>query len=116
MHVRSRIGLPAALAFGYDAAMRHFPLRECGYAVGFILITAAIYVAAYYAAVVRTPKWSRLLMCERQILFHPEPAHAEYPADILVGFFAPMHEVDRKIRPHFRTVEGVIQDHWDWKE
>jgi hypothetical protein len=31
--------------------MRHFPLRELGYAIGFVVLLAGLYVGSYYAMV-----------------------------------------------------------------
>ena len=74
--------------------MHHFPLRECGYAVGFIVLLAGLYVGAYYA------------MVERVSLkpFSSSPCFASYRMSGVwaMQFFNPMHEIDRLLfRPDF---------------
>jgi hypothetical protein len=75
--------------------MRHFPLRECGYALGVVVLLAAIYVGSYYATV--QPKYFRMPPGDRACL-------VEYRLDDegwLKVFFAPMHDLDRQIRPEW---------------
>jgi hypothetical protein len=73
----------------YDAAMRHFPLREIGYAIGFVVLMAALYVGAYYGMVTKE-QFGR---------------GRNFVVDYRIGgewaesFFAPMHQIDREIRP-----------------
>jgi hypothetical protein len=38
--------------------LRHFPLRELGYAIGFIVVLAALYVDAYYATMEKSRQHS----------------------------------------------------------
>ena len=78
--------------------MKHFPLRELGYAVGFIVLLAAIYVGSYYAMVER----SSVRVEGRSIaVSHPRSPFARYPASSLETFFEPIHRLDRMIRHRY---------------
>ena len=68
--------------------MRHFPLRELGYAIGFIVLLAALYVGSYYAMARRVTDegcWVRYAFLD----------------DWALSLFSPIHTVDRQIRPEF---------------
>jgi hypothetical protein len=82
--------------------MRHFPLRECGYAVGFVVVLAALYVGSYFALVDRKSNRTMLIAdlidLDVDDLRQLEP---RYPAVWLQGFFGPIHKIDRKLRPDF---------------
>jgi hypothetical protein len=89
--------------------MRHFPLRELGYAIGIVVLLAALYVGAYYAMVSRGPYLVPLtpldfkggrLFAKAGMLFDEEP---EYSVGGVwsTAFFAPIHAIDRRIRPTF---------------
>jgi hypothetical protein len=75
--------------------MRHFPLRELGYAIGFIVVLTAIYVGAYYATVERARPAVMIWGSE------PWPRHAEYRigGDVSAAFISPMERLDRKLFP-----------------
>ena len=81
--------------------MRHFPIRELGYAIGFIVALAAIYVGSYYAMVdrgaLRDACWVRYPMGQKWA----KP------------LFAAMHEVDRRLRPGFRQNEAPVLEALD---
>ena len=78
--------------------MRHFPLRELGCAIGFIVLVAALYAGAYYTMVER---------CEFGSSPVPELGrpwcYVQYRVggNRAVAFFNPMHEIDRRIRPEW---------------
>jgi hypothetical protein len=75
--------------------MRHFPLRECGYA--FVVVAlAAVYVGAYYQSV--TPS-AYAFLDDRGIKMK-----ATYPAEWMQAFFAPVHGIDRELRPDTWTL------------
>jgi hypothetical protein len=76
--------------------MGHFPLRELGYAIGFVVLVAAIYVGAYYAMVERSGL--RYIRTANQVpWFLPS-----YPMiESTYSFFAPMHEIDLRFRPDY---------------
>jgi hypothetical protein len=89
--------------------MRHFPLRELGYALGFLVLLAALYVGAYCSTVSRGPYLTPLkpldfkggrLFAIAGMLVDEEP---EYSIGGAWGtaFFAPIHAIDRRIRPAF---------------
>ena len=76
--------------------MKHLPLRECGYAIVVVVVLLALY-GAYLAMVQR----SRHLWNSRPIYrFGDEQARC---------FFAPAHEIDRRLRPDFW--QGLLDDH-----
>ncbi len=79
--------------------MRHFPLRELGYAVVFVAILVAVYIGTYVAIV------------RRDIVWHEGPAPSwmipeivpTYGAksDILLKLFEPIHAIDKNLRPDY---------------
>jgi hypothetical protein len=72
--------------------MKHLPLRECGYAIAFIVALLLLYGGAYLA------------MMERRLLLISSVASQVY-VDYRYGdewseaLFGPAHELDRQIRP-----------------
>jgi hypothetical protein len=94
--------------------MRHFPLRECGYAIGGLVLLLALYVGAYFLTVSRIdrPDWAfekldppdpRIESIAHQV-FHGEadyPIAANNGSDVVRAFFRPIHEADRRLRPDF---------------
>jgi len=86
-------------------AMKHLPLRECGYAIGVVVLLAAVYVGAYYAMVGRDYDPNRWVVgaCD-------DCVHAQYPTEHLRAFFAPIHQVDRKARARFWSEDGFVND------
>jgi hypothetical protein len=83
--------------------LRHLPLRELGYAVGFLVLLAALYVGAYFATVERS-----LFGAGINADWPDQPWLPWYPrieSEWTHPFFAPMHVVDLKLRP----------DYWDGK-
>jgi hypothetical protein len=93
--------LPFRPPLGYDAPMRHFPLRELGYAIGFIVVLTALYVGAYYAMV---EKWIESdivldghgLDPERKVV-----VNYRFGGDWAGSLFSPMHALDQKLRPEW---------------
>jgi hypothetical protein len=82
--------------------MRHFSLRECGYAIGFVLLLAlllaATYIGSYYTII------------ERVLIVNPDVSDPNeyvvaplYRVDAFYEFFGPLHEFDRKVRPGYWT-------------
>lgn len=78
--------------------------RYSGYAIGFIVILAAIYVGAYYAMVERVQIGGR---SGRMSIFI-----VHYRGDYrwVESFFAPMHAVDQSFRPKFWENELSLSD------
>jgi hypothetical protein len=77
------------------APMRHLSLRELDYAIGFVVVLAAVYVGAYYATVRR-----------EVVTEHTDGrrfAVSAYPfmREELDLLFRPIHEIDRAIRPEY---------------
>jgi hypothetical protein len=74
--------------------MRHLPLREFGYAVGFLVLLAALYVGAYYAMVEPTPL---------PIMMGVGPwrmnANYRFGGESSAAFFSPLEELDRRFFP-----------------
>ena len=81
-------------AFAEKAPMRHFPLRELGYAIGFVVLLAAMYVGAYFAMAepISLPftsgvgPWTKL-------------ANYRFGGEASAAFFAPLEAADRKLFP-----------------
>jgi hypothetical protein len=73
--------------------MRHFPIRELGYAIGFVVLLAALYVGSYFLAVTPTTFASP---DGGGVSIRMKPA---YPAEWMEPVFAPIYEIDRKLRP-----------------
>jgi hypothetical protein len=77
--------------------MRHFPFRELGYAFGFVVVLAALYVGAYYAAVERSLRY-----CPRKDASKRHfPCSYRVGGDAMASFFEPMERVDRRLRPGY---------------
>ena len=69
--------------------MRHFPWKEIGYAVGFVVLLAVLYVGAYYALVTRTESLRGFIPVYR------------FGGDAAVTFFGLSHDFDKAVRPEF---------------
>jgi hypothetical protein len=85
--------------------MRHFPVRECGYAIGFVVLLAAIYVGSYYAMVERelidaTPKDIVVSGSWRAYV----PSY-RFGGEWAWQIFKPLHELDRRLRPEWWDVD-----------
>jgi len=84
--------------------MKHFPLREIGCAVGFILLLGIFYVGGYYALVITHPELldPGLLRLKRGTFgpstYRIAPEY-RFGSDNSVRFFAPMHDLDKWLRP-----------------
>jgi hypothetical protein len=92
--------------------MRHFPLRELGYAIGFIVLLTALYVGAYYATVER--RLGRVIRggkgsSDSQRIFIGA-IYAKYPMDWLNPFFSPMYDLDLRMRPDFWSAEAMNEE------
>ena len=74
--------------------MRHLPLRECGYAVGFILAIMLLYGGAYLGMMERIDLGISSIAGEET----PMVAY-RFGGDWSESFFAPAHEIDRQLRP-----------------
>jgi hypothetical protein len=81
--------------------MRHFPLRECGFLVGFIVVLAVLYVSAYFALVGQKVAFNRNLIVEVLTGKDFRDVEPAYPADWLEPVFDPIHSIDRRLRPDF---------------
>jgi hypothetical protein len=89
--------------------MRHFPLRECGFAVGFVVVLATIYVGSYYATVRRQyfpPMSATWIENGTEDDYERLNVHPIYRPECSRTFYSPMYEIDRKLRP----------DYWSSKE
>jgi hypothetical protein len=75
------------------------PWKELGYAVGLLVLLAALYVGAYYGMVKRQP---RALAPDRDedgfLTVSPKYPIAQEPFAV---FFRPMHVFDRRVRKGF---------------
>jgi hypothetical protein len=93
--------------------MRHFPFRELGYAIGFLVFLAALYVGAYCAMVEKvelfapTDPGGGMAMPRRVIWATPR-----YRIDDAWGrrIYAPIHAADRQLRPHFWNAPSLLSD------
>jgi hypothetical protein len=79
--------------------MRHMPIRELGYAIAFLIVVATLYAGAYFAMVERTE--FRFTGSPLAFPSGDEYSFVEYRfgGDAAQSFFAPMHAVDRLLRP-----------------
>jgi hypothetical protein len=77
--------------------MRHFHLCELGYAVGFIVLLAALYIGAYYAMVQKDDVFP--------YPFKADVASYHFGDEWAESFFAPAHAIDRRLRPEFWEYE-----------
>jgi hypothetical protein len=74
--------------------MRHLPLRELGYAIGFLVVLSASYVVAYCALVDRTELGVECILGGQFVL-----VRYRFGGSSAESFFAPMHKLDRRLRP-----------------
>jgi hypothetical protein len=75
------------------------PWKELGYAVGFVVFLAALYVGSYYATVEKGV-WMVNTTCWVEYRFGDEWAK---------WFFSPIHFLDGEIRPKFWEHENEFQ-------
>jgi hypothetical protein len=86
--------------------MRHFPLRELGWAIGFIVLTATAYVGGYF------------VMVQREIagLNSVKPIY-RVRSELTSKLFAPIHQVDRQLRLKYWSGddawEEALREMWD---
>jgi hypothetical protein len=82
--------------------MRHFPLRELGWAIAVIVVPMALYAGAYFATVERVVvnDWTKP---ETVRFWGPKHTVARYRVaqEWSAAIFGPMHQLDRKMRPEF---------------
>ena len=78
--------------------MKHMPLRECGYAIGFVAILLVLYGGAYIAMMQRTERISGF-MFEGKIAEISVRLEYRCGGDTSAAFFGPAHEIDRRLRP-----------------
>jgi hypothetical protein len=77
--------------------MRHFPIHELGYAIGFVVLLAALYVGAYYAMVERV----RLVTDTDPPRILATSARYWIVDSWAQDFYAPLYALDRQLRPGF---------------
>ena len=74
--------------------MRHFRFRELGYALGFIVALAAIYLGSYHAMVQKIEfHWG--------VPFTMDVVSYRFGGEWADSFFTTAHAVDQKLRPKF---------------
>ena len=74
--------------------MKHLPLRECGYAIAFVVVLTGLYAGAYFAMMQRFDLGiSSIAGEETPIVTY------RFGGESSEWFFAPAHEVDRRLRP-----------------
>jgi hypothetical protein len=95
--------------------MRHFPLRELGYAIGFIVLLAAIYVGSYYAMVIPSDLDPAKLPLRGSIsaTFYASPVY-RFGGNTSAQFFGLANKLDRKLRPGQWECHVVMRD-WKWE-
>jgi hypothetical protein len=76
--------------------MKHLPLRECGYAIAFVLAMCVLYGGAYLALMQADDTGAGRYMPMLKYRFGGEWSKR---------IFAPAHEVDRRIRPELWRFE-----------
>jgi hypothetical protein len=88
--------------------MKHSPLRECGYALGVVVLLVGLYVGSYYAMV---EKWELRVGGEKHggtitvVLY-------SFGDERAVWFFGLAHKVDAWLRP---DMWGDEQDHHSFR-
>jgi hypothetical protein len=102
----------------YDAQMRHFPLRELGYALGFVVVLTALYFGAYHALVERdgfvfmdgaTGRKISGAYVFAKYRFVSTPAFPGEPPDVATRFFTFAHAFDLQVRPTYWDEEVFIE-------
>jgi hypothetical protein len=76
--------------------MNHFPWKETGYALGFLLLLLVLYVGSYFAMVQRRPVREAVRWEADRIYLA-----VEHEPDYRFGgntLFAPIHRIDRATR------------------
>jgi hypothetical protein len=86
--------------------MRHFPLREFDYAIGFVVLLAALYAGAYYATV-----RPMLVGSHDEVNGWNADVHAVYPfaQETSEAVFRPINLLDRGIRPEYWSIRANIR-------
>jgi hypothetical protein len=86
--------------------MKHLPLRECGYAIVFVLALFLLYGGAYFAMMQR-------LDLGISAIAGQETPMVEYRCggEWAETFFGPAHEVDRQLRPDLWKGEREMAEH-----
>ncbi len=80
--------------------MRHFPLKELGYALGFVFLLALSYVGAFYAMVIPQRVWLTTIGPGGWIERESEIiANYRMGGEVSRAFFSLGCEMDRRIRP-----------------
>jgi hypothetical protein len=93
--------------------MRHFPLRELGYAIGFVVLLATLYVGTYYAMAQRGVEpeidWAASqkkpglgVVTTGKMLASVSYSFENEWVDVIFG---PMHQMDRRLRPEYWQVD-----------
>lgn len=83
------------------------PWKELGYAAGFVVVLAALYVGAYYAMVKRDLEEIAVNGAGGRLQAFVVP---RYPAVGLDALFSPIHQIDKRIRLEFWSLEGAISE------
>jgi hypothetical protein len=99
----------------YDAAMRHFPLKEIGYAIGFIVLLAAIYVGSYLAMVSKEIdiESTEMAVGQTELVINVNATYW-FGGDWSVSFFRLVNDADRLIRPRYWAVDDPAHPvFWD---
>jgi hypothetical protein len=78
--------------------MKHFPKKELGSAIGFLVLLAGLRVGSYYAMINRDISYSVVggVVANRTV----RPTY-EFGGDVAVAIFSPWQTVDRWIRPGY---------------
>ena len=76
--------------------MKHFPIKELGYALGFVALLLASYVGAYYALVEPRGQTIETSFSE-YVAMRPAYRWGDFLSDD--NLFVMMSEIDRKLRP-----------------
>jgi hypothetical protein len=87
-------------------AMKHLPLKECGYSIAFVAGLLGTYLAAYFAIVEAVDVSGYLA--------RPVAVVADYPCggDWTKSFFWPAHRLDQRLRPEVWAGEVTLKTRW----
>ena len=87
--------------------MKHIPLREIGFSIVIVIaLAAALYIACYYAAVVRSGEVDSAGAMMLRVSVYPTYRWGDDKAAV---FFGPAYAIDRRLRPHYWSEDEFLK-------